>query len=152
MYYESLIGHICAALDCTGSVSSSTTPHKKPMTTPPQPNSGQKQRKKTIVNPSKPPPKGGSASSRSPAIDQSGLSSLILNRAGLQPRPFQLEAIKAQLLQKDVVIHAGTGMGKTLIAGPHYHPSAAGKLTIMVSRLLALQDEQASRHSTYQTL
>ncbi|KAH6894808.1 P-loop containing nucleoside triphosphate hydrolase protein [Coprinopsis sp. MPI-PUGE-AT-0042] len=64
-------------------------------------------------------------------------------RMGFKPCKFQLDAIEAQLLGKDVVVHAGTGMGKTLIAAaPHYHPSAAGKLTIMVSPLVTLQNEQ----------
>ena len=80
--------------------------------------------------------------------DLSSLDTLIKEHVGYQPRAFQVEAIRAQLLRKDVVVHAGTGMGKTLIAaGPHYHPAAAGKLTIMVSPLLALQTEQVSYHS-----
>jgi ATP-dependent helicase YprA (DUF1998 family) len=80
--------------------------------------------------------------------DVSSLDTTIEQRVGYQPRAFQMEAIRAQLLRKDVVVHAGTGMGKTLIAaGPHYHPAAAGKLTIMVSPLLALQTEQVSHIS-----
>ncbi|KAH7907966.1 P-loop containing nucleoside triphosphate hydrolase protein [Hygrophoropsis aurantiaca] len=59
------------------------------------------------------------------------------------PRDFQLDAIKAQLQGKDVIVHAGTGAGKTAIAaGPHLHPSSKGKVTIMVSPLIALHDEQ----------
>ena len=59
------------------------------------------------------------------------------------PRPFQLEAIKAQLLRKDVLIHAGTGSEKTAVAaGPHAHEKTAGMVTFMVSPLIALQDEQ----------
>ena len=77
--------------------------------------------------------------------DVSDLASLIEKHVGLQPRSFQVEAVQAQLLGRDVVVHAGTGMGKTLIAaGPHYHPASKGKLTIMVSPLLALQTEQVS--------
>jgi len=62
------------------------------------------------------------------------------------PREFQLEAIKAQLLCKDVLIHAGTGSGKTTIAaGPHaVIDKAKGMVTFMVSPLLALQEEQVS--------
>jgi len=59
------------------------------------------------------------------------------------PREFQLEAIKAQLLRKDVVIHAGTGAGKTFVAaGPHAHEATEGMVTFMVSPLIALQEEQ----------
>jgi ATP-dependent helicase YprA (DUF1998 family) len=62
------------------------------------------------------------------------------------PRDFQLEAIKAQLLRKDVLIHAGTGSGKTTIAaGPHaLIDKSKGMVTFLVSPLLALQEEQVS--------
>lgn len=61
-------------------------------------------------------------------------------------REFQLEAIKAQLLHKDVLVHAGTGSGKTTIAaGPHaLIDKSKGMVTFMVSPLLALQEEQVS--------
>lgn len=64
------------------------------------------------------------------------------------PREFQLEAIKAQLLRKDVLVHAGTGSGKTTIAaGPHaLVDQSKGMVTLMVSPLLALQEEQVSRY------
>lgn len=58
---------------------------------------------------------------------------------------FQMEAIEAQLKLEDVVVHAGTGLGKTaIVAGPHLHPSSKGKVTLMVSPLIALHDEQVS--------
>jgi len=63
------------------------------------------------------------------------------------PREFQLEAIKSQLLRKDVLIHAGTGSGKTFVAaGPHAHEGTKGMVTFMVSPLIALQvqEEQVS--------
>lgn len=62
------------------------------------------------------------------------------------PREFQLEAIKAQILRKDVLLHAGTGSGKTTIAaGPHaLIDKSKGMVTLMVSPLLALQEEQVS--------
>lgn len=61
------------------------------------------------------------------------------------PREFQMRAIKAQLQCKDVLLHAGTGFGKTTIAaGPHAHPVAEGRVTFMVSPLIALQEEQVS--------
>ena len=68
------------------------------------------------------------------------------------PREFQLEAIKAQLLWKDVLIHAGTGSGKTTIAaGPHaVVDKSKGMITFMVSPLLALQEEQVSRQTRIQ--
>ena len=59
------------------------------------------------------------------------------------PQEFQLNAIKAQLLQKDVLIHAGTGSRKTfVVAGPHAHEKAEGMVTFMVSPLIALHQEQ----------
>ena len=59
------------------------------------------------------------------------------------PRKFQLDAITSQLLRKDVVVHAGTGSGKTAIAaGPHAHEKTKGMVTFMVSPLIALQEEQ----------
>ena len=61
------------------------------------------------------------------------------------PREFQLEAIKAQLQCQDVLIHAGTGSGKTFVAaGPHAHEKTEGMVTFMVSPLIALQEEQVS--------
>ncbi|KAJ7698295.1 hypothetical protein B0H17DRAFT_1196880 [Mycena rosella] len=57
--------------------------------------------------------------------------------------PYQMEGIEAQLQMRDVLVHAGTGMGKTTIAaGPHAHPSSAGKIMLMISPLIALHDEQ----------
>lgn len=59
------------------------------------------------------------------------------------PREFQVEAVRAQLQRKDVLIHAGTGSGKTFVAaGPYAHEATRGKVTFMVSPLIALQDEQ----------
>lgn len=61
------------------------------------------------------------------------------------PRAFQLDAIKAQLKRQDVVVHAGTGSGKTAIAaGPFALQKTRGRLILMVSPLIALQDEQVS--------
>ncbi|KIK51592.1 hypothetical protein GYMLUDRAFT_251969 [Collybiopsis luxurians FD-317 M1] len=59
-------------------------------------------------------------------------------------RDFQKEAARAQLQQKDTIVHAHTGAGKTaIVAAPHAHPSSKGKITFLVSPLIALQDEQA---------
>jgi len=61
------------------------------------------------------------------------------------PRDFQLEAVKAQLQCSDVLVHAGTGSGKTFIAaGPHAHKKTEGMVTFMVTPLIALQEEQVS--------
>lgn len=58
-------------------------------------------------------------------------------------RDFQLKSMDAQILGKDVLIHAATGSGKTgIAAGPHLLPSSKGKVTLFVSPLLALHDEQ----------
>jgi superfamily II DNA helicase RecQ len=60
-------------------------------------------------------------------------------------RAYQLEGIEAQLLMRDALVHAGTGMGKTtIVAGPHAHESATGKVTLLISPLIALHDEQVS--------
>ncbi len=58
------------------------------------------------------------------------------------PRAFQLAGVQAQLEGRDVVIQAPTGAGKTAItAGPYLWPSSHGKITIMVSPLMVLEDE-----------
>ncbi|KAJ7753252.1 P-loop containing nucleoside triphosphate hydrolase protein [Mycena metata] len=60
-------------------------------------------------------------------------------------KPFQLECMGAQKLGKEVLLHAATGAGKTgIAAGPHLLPSSKGKVTLMVSPLLSLHDEQVS--------
>ena len=59
------------------------------------------------------------------------------------PKDFQIMGIEAQLKRQDVLVHARTGTGKTLIAaGPHAHERMAGKVTIMISPLIGLQEEQ----------
>ncbi|KAJ6618432.1 P-loop containing nucleoside triphosphate hydrolase protein, partial [Mycena sp. CBHHK59/15] len=58
-------------------------------------------------------------------------------------REYQMQGIEAQLQMRDVLVHAGTGMGKTTIAaGPHAHPTSVGKVTLMISPLIALHNEQ----------
>jgi superfamily II DNA helicase RecQ len=76
-----------------------------------------------------------------------GLSQKIADQFGWQngPHIYQMDGIKAQLQMRDAIIHAGTGLGKTgVAAGLHVHPSAKGKITIMVSPLIALHDEMVS--------
>ncbi len=59
-------------------------------------------------------------------------------------KPFQRKATVAQLKRIDAIVHAYTGAGKTaIVAAPHAHPKSAGKVTFLVSPLIALQDEQA---------
>jgi ATP-dependent helicase YprA (DUF1998 family) len=76
-----------------------------------------------------------------------GLDEKIKDQFGWEqgPKPFQSKAIRAQLKGLDVLVHAGTGSGKTgIAAGPHVHPKSKGKVTLMVSPLIALHDEQVS--------
>lgn len=55
----------------------------------------------------------------------------------------QMTAIEAQLQCKDMLVHAATGFGKTAIAaGPHVHEKCQGHITLMVSPLIALQEDQ----------
>lgn len=62
-----------------------------------------------------------------------------------EPRTFQLNAIKGQLQRQDVLIHAGTGSGKTVVAaGPHVYDETKGMVTFMVAPLIVLQDEHVS--------
>ncbi|TFK17586.1 P-loop containing nucleoside triphosphate hydrolase protein [Coprinopsis marcescibilis] len=71
------------------------------------------------------------------------LAATIKKKANFELKEFQLEGIRGQLTGNDVLVNAGTATGKTVIAaGPHFHPNSKGKLTIMVSPLLALQNEQ----------
>ncbi|KAE9389310.1 P-loop containing nucleoside triphosphate hydrolase protein [Gymnopus androsaceus JB14] len=59
-------------------------------------------------------------------------------------KDFQKAATAAQLQRKDAMVHAHTGAGKTaIVAAPHAHPASEGKVTFLVSPLIALQDEQA---------
>ncbi|KDQ51993.1 hypothetical protein JAAARDRAFT_62158 [Jaapia argillacea MUCL 33604] len=78
-----------------------------------------------------------------------GLEGRINEAFSYNLKEFQLHAVKEQLLGKDVLVHAGTGSGKTAIAaGPHLHSKSKGKVTLIVSPLIALHDKQVE---TYQT-
>ncbi|KAJ7082951.1 P-loop containing nucleoside triphosphate hydrolase protein, partial [Mycena belliarum] len=60
-------------------------------------------------------------------------------------KAFQLQCMEAQKLGQDVLLHAATGAGKTgIAAGPHLLPSSQGKVTLMVSPLLSLHEEQVA--------
>lgn len=63
-------------------------------------------------------------------------------------KPFQLSCMRAQVLGQDVLLHAATGAGKTgIAAGPHLLPSNKGKVTLVVSPLLSLHEEQVCTHA-----
>ncbi|KAI0076160.1 P-loop containing nucleoside triphosphate hydrolase protein [Panus rudis PR-1116 ss-1] len=58
------------------------------------------------------------------------------------PRYFQIEGARAQLEGVDMIIQAPTGFGKTAVAaGPHLWPESKGKITIVISPLMALEEE-----------
>ncbi|KLO06209.1 P-loop containing nucleoside triphosphate hydrolase protein, partial [Schizopora paradoxa] len=58
------------------------------------------------------------------------------------PREFQVEMVVAQEEMRDAMCHAATGLGKTLIAAaPFALERNKGRVTIMVSPLIALQNE-----------
>lgn len=66
-----------------------------------------------------------------------------------EPRPFQLAGVQAQLEGTDMIIQAPTGFGKTAIAaGPHLWPSSKGKITLVISPLLALEEEMVETFRT----
>ena len=51
--------------------------------------------------------------------------------------------MQAQVLKKDVLLQAVTGSGKTgIAAGPHLLPLSKGKVALVVSPLLVLEEEQ----------
>lgn len=58
---------------------------------------------------------------------------------------FQIEALKGLAAGRDVILHAGTGSGKTaVIAALHMLDKTKGMVSFVVSPLIALQDEQVS--------
>ncbi|EJD46861.1 P-loop containing nucleoside triphosphate hydrolase protein [Auricularia subglabra TFB-10046 SS5] len=62
-----------------------------------------------------------------------------------EPRPMQVKAGLAQLDGQDVIVHAPTGMGKTaIVAAPHALPQNKGRVTLLVSPLIALQEEMVA--------
>lgn len=63
---------------------------------------------------------------------------------------FQLQCMGAQVLGQDTVLHAATGSGKTgIAAGPHLLPSSKGKVTLIISPLLSLHEEQVGIHVSH---
>lgn len=60
-------------------------------------------------------------------------------------RNFQTDGVLYQAMGCDAVVHAHTGIGKTLIAaGLHALPEFKEKLTILISPLIALQSDMVS--------
>jgi superfamily II DNA or RNA helicase len=56
------------------------------------------------------------------------------------PCNFQIQATQALLAKKDIIVHAGTGLGKTVVAAG-IHAVVKGKITLMISPLIALHKE-----------
>lgn len=74
--------------------------------------------------------------------DMSKLADLFRKKYHWEPRTAQLAGIRAQLERVDAIVQAPTGSGKTAIAaGVHLWPDGEQKVTIVVSPLLALEDE-----------
>lgn len=62
--------------------------------------------------------------------------------AWAEAHPFQLDGVLLQLARQDTIVHVGTGRGKTAIAaGPYVLEENAKKTTILISPLVALQEE-----------
>lgn len=85
------------------------------------------------------------------ATDIETVSNLIQSKcewpAGL--RDFQRDALASLGNGRDVIVHAGTGCGKTAIfAGLHLLPEVSGMFSIIISPLIALQNKQVSVLST----
>lgn len=61
------------------------------------------------------------------------------------PQQFQLDGVRCQIEGIHTIIQAPTGSGKTgIAAGPYVWPGNEKKTTIMVSPLLALEEEMVS--------
>ena len=107
----------------------------------------QQSKNKTAKKPRKPSQPSKRSWSGLTEKDLEGLDQIVKDAFQWEhaPRDFQINAIRAQLLRKNVLIHAGTGSGKTAVAaGPHAHPAAKGMVSFMVSPLIALQEEQVN--------
>lgn len=66
-------------------------------------------------------------------------------RCGWSLTDFQIKSLEGLAAGKDVVLHAGTGSGKTaVIAALHMLAKTEGMISFVVSPLIALQDEQVS--------
>ncbi|KAG8717407.1 hypothetical protein FRC09_014337, partial [Ceratobasidium sp. 395] len=62
-----------------------------------------------------------------------------------EAQKFQVDGALLQLARRDTIIHAGTGKGKTAVAAaPYVLDETHQKLTIIISPLLALQEDMVS--------
>lgn len=74
--------------------------------------------------------------------DTQQLTTVIREKFKIEPRDFQVEAVKAQIEGVDMILQASTGAGKTMVAaGPHLWPGNQNKFTIMTCPLLSLEEE-----------
>ena len=80
-------------------------------------------------------------------LESSRLSEDVKQRFGYRPRPFQLAATKAICEQRDTIVIAPTGAGKSLL----FHTplmekgEATRAMVVVVTPLRALQVEQAKK-------
>lgn len=75
--------------------------------------------------------------------DVGKLRDIMKEKCGWDIKDFQLCALRALAGGMDVLVHAGTGYGKTAIfAGLHMLPATKGMMSIIASPLISLQTEQ----------
>lgn len=78
------------------------------------------------------------------------LGEVISRKFGVESaRPFQIDGVLYQAMGCDAILHAGTGLGKTLVATTVHaidKPMFKDRVTIMVSPLIALQSDMVSMH------
>jgi len=66
---------------------------------------------------------------------------------GKEPRSFQIELVRCQQEHRDALCQATTGMGKTAVAaGPYALPGNEGKVMLMISPLIRLQNEMVCEY------
>lgn len=128
-------------------MSGKTAPHKSPANHAPK---GLRHKQKPRLQRQKQPTSGLSDKERQSRLAELAklpeyIKSNVPSWSDKEPQVFQSDAIRAQHLGEDSIVHAGTGSGKTFIAaGPHFLPSnqGKGKVTLLVSPLIALHEEQ----------
>ncbi|PIL34433.1 hypothetical protein GSI_03208 [Ganoderma sinense ZZ0214-1] len=81
--------------------------------------------------------------------DTRKLTALLTEKFKVEPKDFQVAAIKAQIEGVDMIVQAPTGAGKTMLAaGPHIWPGNENKFTIMTCPLLSLEEEMVQTFET----